>query len=98
MRSALRIIITLSAFILAAAHCTATPDPDPLEDTDRCSAACTRLQELECAEGADLEGPGGEVQTCLSFCTSTQEMGHAINPSCLETIQSCDEVSSKCGQ
>lgn len=69
------------------------PDPKPQEpdDTHDCSAACQRLQELGCPEGDTLDGV-----TCVEFCVETQQQGHALNPSCLKNINTCEEVETVC--
>lgn len=68
------------------------PVPHPPEDTDQCPAACERLRELGCEEGSPLE----DGTTCEQFCIDTQESGHALNPTCVKSINSCEEIES-CG-
>jgi len=85
-------IITL--FTLIALSTCGPPKPDPKlpTDTHNCDDACTKLKSLGCEEGEPLE----DGTSCVEFCTKTQESGHALNPSCVMTIKSCDELEPKC--
>lgn len=87
------LLSTLAIFLLTASSCPPTPTPHPPEDTDKCPAACERLRELGCPEGEPLE----DGTTCEDFCIQTQDEGHALNPTCVMEIDSCEEIES-CGE
>lgn len=70
------------------------PMPVEPDDTDKCPAACERLRALGCEEGEPLS----DGTTCEKFCLDTQKAGHSLNPSCVMTISTCDEVETKCAQ
>jgi len=92
MRNLLIIIIVLMLVV----SCKLTPPPMPIEPqgTSSCPAACDRMKQLFCPEGEDIpDGP-----TCVQFCVETQECGHSLNPQCLKTINTCEEIKTKCGQ
>jgi len=60
---------------------------------DNCVGACQHLQALGCEEGEPL--PDGT--TCVEFCEQTQKAGHALRPSCIMKITTCDpEEMEKC--
>ncbi len=80
--------------ILTGGHCKPGPIPVEPEDTNKCAAACQRLQELRCPEGEIL----ADGTTCVQFCEQTQRNGHALNPTCVMTIESCAEVNTKCNK
>jgi len=68
------------------------PTPIPAKD-DNCPAACKHLRDLGCPEGAPL--PDGT--TCEKFCLDTQAAGHALRPSCILTLLSCNpEEMERC--
>jgi hypothetical protein len=77
--------------ILMGAHCGGPPPPLLLEptDTDNCAAACARLVELSCPEGAPLE----DGTTCTAFCEETQRSGHPLNPTCVMGLRECSAIS-----
>ncbi len=83
--------IILMAFALSGATCNFRPPPVPIEpsDTNKCEAACANLRSLGCPEGQPLE----DGTTCEKFCKDTQEAGHPLNPTCISTISSCDEIT-----
>ena len=90
------LLLTIAVtFLLFGAHC---PDRDPhpivADDIEDCPAAAAKLTELDCEEGK----PAPDGQTFEEFCKETMTLGHAMRPSCLKTIESCDEIESKCGQ
>lgn len=86
----------LLAFSLSmlAAHC----DPPPVvivpPDTDKCPEACANLQVLGCEEGDPL--PDG--LTCTEFCVRTQNQGAWLDPKCLASVTSCEDIEKKCAQ
>jgi hypothetical protein len=90
---ALLTTIALS-FLLFGAHCPKEPKPVIADDIEDCPAAAAKLTELDCEEGR----PAPDGQTFEQFCTQTMTLGHAMRPSCLKTIESCDEIETKCGQ
>jgi len=88
-------ITILIVILMLAVSCKTIP-PMPIEPTgtSSCPAACAKMQWLGCPEGADF--PDGT--TCIQFCVETQEGGHSLNPQCLKTIETCEEIHTKCGQ
>ena len=90
----LTILILVVLFLVVS--CRITPPPMPIEppDTSSCPSACDRMKMLNCPEGEDL--PDGT--TCTEFCIETQKRGHALSPQCLKTINTCEEIETKCGQ
>ena len=87
----------LFAFVLAAvaalsmgSTCRTKPSPAPIEpkDTADCPAACEKLRALGCPEGQPLE----DGTTCEKFCQDTQESGHALRPSCVMDITTCEQL------
>ena len=68
------------------------PPPYPIDpgDTAQCPVACENLSLLGCPEGEPL----ADGTSCTEFCVRTQEQGHALNPTCLAKITSCDQVDS----
>lgn len=97
-RTTLLLFAALTALSLLLSGCPATvPQPNPVVDPDdipACEKACSRMQELGCLEGEDL--PDGT--TCVEFCQETTVKGHSLNPQCLEKINSCGEISTRCSQ
>lgn len=83
-------------FLVLVAGCPCPPGPHPVEPsgTDDCTAACAKMQELGCEEGTDLD----DGTTCVEFCVDTQQSGHALNPTCLKDISSCEDIETVCGQ
>jgi len=81
--------------MMAVVSCKTMPpiviEPD---GSEFCPSACHQLKTLGCPEGEDLpDGP-----SCVEFCTNTQKSGHSMNPGCLMTIETCNEVHTKCHQ
>ncbi len=78
-------------FILVACllvGCAATlPKAEEIKDTHDCNGACKHLQDLKCSEGNDYQG-----QSCVEFCTQTQDTGHALKPSCVLNITKCEDM------
>ena len=88
------------------------PAPHTDDNSAYCDAGCTRLKELECPEGQNLvfhqdcsvtaectDGiciAGRCTETCKMFCEATIETGRFLGPECWATIDSCDQVESKC--
>ena len=85
--------VIFAALLLMGSTCNPKPTPHPPEDTHRCTPACERLRALGCEEGEPLE----DGTTCEAFCVETQESGHALNPTCIMQIDSCDEIEA-CGE
>lgn len=83
-----------AAFLLFGAHCPPEPTPVIADDIEDCPAAAAKLAELGCPEGV----PAPDGQTFEQFCIETMERGHAMRPSCLKTIKSCEEIKTKCDQ
>jgi len=88
------ILASLAAFSMGAT-CRTKPSPAPIEpkDTKDCPLACEHLRALGCPEGEPLE----DGTTCEKFCKDTQESGHALRPSCVITITSCDQIDECTG-
>ena len=86
----------LAILLILLAGCVPKPTPHPVDPADRvaCPAACEHLRELGCEEGQPLE----DGTTCEVWCEATQEAGHALRPSCVATIKTCDELEVKCAQ
>ena len=76
------------------------PPPNPPIDTDWCAQMCTHLQTLKCEEGEkvynnDLPGPAGVPnQTCAENCVELQDKGFFVNPRCVATVRTCDEIET----
>lgn len=78
------------------------PGPSPINvpDTDQCKPMCAHLSTLKCEEGedlynSDLPGPKGVPnQSCQSWCEELQGKGTFLNPRCVQTITSCDQVEA----
>ena len=89
-------LIILAVVVFMVSCQTIPPQPVPIEPTgtSSCLAACDRMKQLSCPEGEDIpDGP-----SCVQFCVETQERGHSLNPQCLKTINTCEEIYTKCGQ
>ncbi len=87
------LIALLALFLFTAGHCERVPDPEIPDDTEDCEAAGAKLLELGCEEATLPDGT-----TFQAYCEDVQEKGHAVNPSCLKTISSCEEIDTKCDQ
>lgn len=79
-----------------------SPNPAPLSDTKDCGEACEAMRGLSCPQAEDLDPPitvdSGLIRTCEDFCLYQQTQGHHLNPSCLKTIKSCEEINTICKQ
>lgn len=61
--------------------------PCPIPPSDNlCASACEHLRDMGCEEGKPLE----DGTTCETFCEETQANGHALRPSCVLELESCD--------
>jgi len=82
--------------LLLGSHCQVKPPPIVIEpdDTDQCGAACDHLRALGCPEGMPLM----DGTTCEEFCIQTQKDGFALAPSCVVTIEKCEELEKKCAK
>ncbi len=89
MRTFLTILVL---FIAACGPSVQRPRPHAASDTPMCPDACAHLRDLDCDEGKPLE----DGTTCEAFCQSTQDSGHALRPSCVVKIKSCDEINTVC--
>jgi len=94
----MKIFLMIVAMMLVVS-CKTLPepiDPVPIEPTgtSSCPEACEMLKAFGCPEGEDFVGG----PTCVQFCVEVQESGHSMNPQCIKTIESCEEVHTKCGQ
>lgn len=75
-----------------------TPAPNPPPDTDLCVRMCQHLESLGCEEGKpvynnDLPGPEGVPnQSCADNCEELQNKGFFVNPRCVATVQTCDQI------
>ncbi len=83
--------VLLSIFFLG---CSTAYQPDITvvvpKDTSECDDACIHLRSLSCEEGENL--PDGT--SCETFCEKTQKRGHALSPSCVLRIDSCDDMDN----
>lgn len=91
----MKTLLVIVVVMMLTVSCKSMP-PMPIEPTgtSSCPAACDRMKMLFCPEGEDI--PNGP--TCVQFCIETQERGHSLNPQCLKTINTCEEIKTKCGQ
>lgn len=98
-----RLILTslniLFALILIGGSCgPVKPDPINPDDSDMCPAACDNLRRLGCEEGNDVYDPEADAMIpCEFFCLDTQGKGHALNPTCVAEITSCDQMDKVYG-
>lgn len=75
-----------------------TPTPPTPVDTDDCALACQAMRSHNCIEGTDIPTPDSGKITCEEFCrVEQQDNGVELNPSCVKTITSCDEIEGRCG-
>jgi hypothetical protein len=86
------------AILLLLTACSSTPAPAApskagLPDPANCAAACEHLQALGCEEGKPLE----DGTTCTKFCEDSQTSGHALKAGCVQEIQICAELATRCG-
>lgn len=92
----MRKALMIAAYVVLAGCPKNVPRPDPVPptDTDDCPAACDRLRDLKCEEGARLppsaEYPAGA--TCEQFCKESQDSGHSLRPSCVKRITKCSDM------
>ena len=86
------ILLFTDPCMLGCTIATNPPKPVIVEpvDTLDCDDACSHLRDLSCEEGKNL--PDGT--TCESFCENTQQNGHALAPSCVVNIDSCDDMDN----
>lgn len=84
---AFTVILVLSGFGCGPIPIPITPHIPA--DTLRCDDACSHLAELGCPEAQPLE----DGTTCAEFCIATQKSGHALRPSCVMKIKSCDQIA-----
>lgn len=74
------------------------PPPNPPVDTDLCSDMCEHLDTLGCEEGKpvynnDLPGPVDVPnQSCADNCKELQDKGFFVNPRCVLTVKSCEDI------
>jgi nitrous oxide reductase accessory protein NosL len=91
------------ASLLLAAHCSPNPDspsPNPADvpDSELCDEMCNHLRDLGCEEGQDyydLDKPGPvdvPNATCEDFCLYQQANGVFVNPRCVMTVPSCEDI------
>ncbi len=78
--------ITVTALWLVSCHIL--PVATVPTDTPDCPAACAHLAALGCPEA----NPQGT--TCTAFCTSTQNNGAALFPSCVVNIKQCSDMNN----
>ena len=87
-------LMVATVLVFVGATCGHLP-PIPIEPTDtaNCASACKHLQELDCEEGQPLE----DGTSCTKFCEDTQKSGHALNPTCVMGIQTCEGINTCTG-
>jgi hypothetical protein len=92
-----------SLIVIACGGSNQIPTHHAATDTASCDSACKHLRGedgsgLNCPEGQplqpDKEHPKG--QTCTEFCEYTQSQGHALHPSCVVNVKSCEEIEPLC--
>jgi len=103
-----KVIIILSTLIVTA-FCTCSPHPTPFPpDIQTCEEACNHIgpDGLNCEEGQpiDMLWPDAhgcvngidEVKcvSCKKFCEDTMNQRVWLEPSCVLTINSCDQIES----
>lgn len=80
-------------FLISFASCIepkTQPRPTPIVvDTDKCYLAEVKLKELHCISDGAFTKKG---KSFSQVCEETQEAGVFMNPRCLSTITSCDQV------
>ena len=76
----------------------AHPNPSVIDDTDKCVDADQHLAQL-CAVDSEknsyccaTESPTKKGKTFTQFCIEKQNEGVWLNPTCLSTITSCDQI------
>jgi hypothetical protein len=86
--------ILLIAFFISCHIYGPVVGPAPITPIDKdCAGACQHLRDLGCEEGQPLE----DGTSCETFCEATIKNGHALRPSCIKTLTSCDPVEmEKC--
>jgi hypothetical protein len=80
--------------------CVACPSqdsvPEPeipvVEGTEWCERAEKNLVALGCEEGK----PTKKGKSFAQVCKETQDNGVDLNPKCLSTIKSCDQIDKEC--
>jgi hypothetical protein len=93
----LKKIIFSLAFILTACHpivikpASVAHSTPVVVDTDLCGAAQANLQKLGCISTTDPYTTKGK--SFEEFCRETQNNQIFINPRCLSSVQSCQEMN-----
>ena len=87
-------LLLLPLFALMALDCNpkptpVSPRPTPVvQDTEQCLSAEKHLEELKCIKHTFTP----EGKSFSLFCQETQNAGVFLNPKCLATVNSCDQV------
>ncbi len=96
------ILVTLAVTLLGCPPRTepASPNPQPVPDSELCPVMCTHLRELKCEEGEavyDSDKPGPvdvPNKTCEDFCTEQQANGIFVNPRCVMKVTACNQIEA----
>jgi hypothetical protein len=86
------LILALALLTSCCKHYVPPVTPITPKD-DNCAGACSHLVDLGCPEGEPLE----DGTSCTEFCEATQSSGHALRPTCIISLKSCDPAEmEKC--
>ena len=86
------LIIFLCAVFFVGASCTEIPNPIPTGDASKCVPARENLEKIGCKDKLFLkDGTYFEV-----FCVDFLSKGIPINPTCLATVETCEEINETC--
>ncbi len=79
--------------------------PDPVKkDVEYCSLAQTHLQQMCSADPiknklcCDMVRPTPKQRSFEQVCRTVQEGGIYVNPQCISTVQTCEQVDTICMQ
>lgn len=97
MSTVFAIFLALAATAVGCAQ-SVPPNPAPVipTGTESCPGACSRMRTLKCDTAEDITMKDGSHMTCEDFCVSMQELGVWLNPACVATVTSCEDVEVKC--
>ena len=97
MKKLSAILMILSGFIFincGPLNSTMPPHATPaVQDTEFCAAADAHLVSLSCVSNPYTK----RGKTFTQFCQETQAAGIYLNPKCLSTVTSCDQINQCTG-
>lgn len=73
---------------------TPVPNPAVITDTNMCEPACKHLRELHCPQGEPLS----DGTSCETVCVNTQKHGVWLNPTCVITLKTCEQLEPVCAE